>query len=96
VGEKEEGHGGFGQMAIAFLPPPPRIRTEAGEGAARYGRPAAIPGEPGHRGGRAVRQNEEGFTGIRFPYLPWAEMVCGGGSSGGGGLEVAVLGVAAL
>jgi hypothetical protein len=93
---KEKGQGGFGQMAIPFLPPPPQIRTEAGEGAARHGRPAAIPGEPGHRGGRAVGQNEEGFTGIRFPYLPWAEMVCGGGSSGGGGLEVVVLGVAAL
>jgi hypothetical protein len=36
-------------------------------------------------------ENGEGFTGIRFPYLPWAEMVCGGG-----GLEVAVLGVAVL
>jgi hypothetical protein len=82
-------------MAIPFLPLPPRIRTEAGEGV-RYGRPTAIPGEPGHRGGRAVGQNEEGFMGIRFPYLPWAEMVCGGGSSGGGGLEVAVLSVAAL
>jgi hypothetical protein len=77
------------------FPSPPRIRTEAGEGV-RYGRPTAIPGEPGHRGGRAVGQNEEGFMGIRFPYLPWAEMVCGGGSSGGGGLEVAVLSVAAL
>jgi hypothetical protein len=83
-------------LAIPFLPPPPRIMTEAGEGAARHGRPTAIPGEPGHRGGQAVGQNEEGVTGIRSPYLPWAEMVRGGGSSGGGGLEVVVLGVAAL
>jgi hypothetical protein len=96
VGEKEKGQGGFGQLAIPFLPPPHESRQRQGRGAARHGRPVAIPGEPDHRGGRAVGQNEEGVTGIRFPYLPWAEMVRGGGSSGGGGLEVVVLGVAAL
>jgi hypothetical protein len=76
--------------------PPPRIRTEGGRRSRGGGRPAPIPGEPGHSGGRAVGQNDEGSTGDRFPYLPWAGMVCGGGSSGGGGLEVVVLGVAAL
>jgi hypothetical protein len=94
VGGKGERTGGF--WPNGHLLPPPRIRTEAGEGRLRYGWPAAIPGEPGHRGGRAAGQNEEGFTGIRFPYVPWAGMVCGGGSSGGSGLEVVVLGVAAL
>jgi hypothetical protein len=74
------------------------LRTEQrqGEGAARHGRPAAIPGEPNHRGGRVVGQNEEGVKSIRYPYLPWAEMVRGGGSSGGGGLEVVVLDASAL
>jgi hypothetical protein len=43
-----------------------------------------------------IGQNEEGVKGIRFPYLPWAEVVRGGGSLGGGGLKVVVLGVAAL
>jgi hypothetical protein len=81
-------------MAISFLPLESEQRQ--GKGRLRYGHAAAIPGESGHRGGRAVGQNEEGFTGIRFPYLPWAGMVCGGGSSGGGGLEVVVLGVASL
>jgi hypothetical protein len=81
-------------MAIPSFPPTNQNRGKGGGGSAW---PAgAIPGEPGHRGGRAVGQNEEGFTGIRFPYLPWAEMVCGGRSSGDDGLEVVVLGVAAL
>jgi hypothetical protein len=83
--------GGF-RLNIHLLPPP-RIRTERGREVARV-RPAC--GNPGHGGGRAVVQNKEGFTGIRLPYLPWAGMVCRGGSSGGGGLDVVVLGVATL
>jgi hypothetical protein len=47
---KRERTGGFGQKPFFFL----ANRTEAGEGAARHGRPAAIPGEPGHCGGRVV------------------------------------------
>jgi hypothetical protein len=81
-------------MAIPFLPPTNQNRGRGGGGSVWPAGGDSRRAEP--PGGRAVRQNEEGFTGIRFPYLPWAEMVCGGGSSGGGGLEVAVLGVAAL
>jgi hypothetical protein len=61
-GKKRKDRGGFGQLAIPFLPPTNQDRGRGG--AARHGRPAAIPGEPGHRDGRAVGQNEEGVTGI--------------------------------
>jgi hypothetical protein len=83
---------------LAKLPSPSSPSNQSREGGRwlGHGRPAAIPGGPGRGNGREVGENGEGFKGIRFPYLPWAEMVCGGGSSGGGGLEVAVLGVAAL
>jgi hypothetical protein len=87
------GQGVFGKNAISFLPLESEQRgREAARswpagGDSRRAGPRQRPGDGG---------NGEGFKGIRFPYLPWAEMVCGGGSSGGGGLEVAVLGVAAL
>jgi hypothetical protein len=87
---KGKGAGGFGQKAL--LLPPPRIRTEGGRRPCGGGRPAPIPGELGHGGGRAVGQNDEGFMGDRFPYLPWPVVARGGGSTGGGGLEAASLG----
>jgi hypothetical protein len=101
-GNKEEGLGGEkgkrlrGLWLNNHLLPPPRIRTEGGREVAQCGRSAAIPGEPSHGGDWAAVQNEEGLMVIRFPYLPWAGMVCRSGSSGGGGLEVVVLGVAVL
>jgi hypothetical protein len=78
-------------MAISFLP----LESEQRQGRGRLGM-AGRRRFPASRATAAVGQNEEGITGIRFPYLPWAGMVCGGGSSGGDGLEVVVLGVAAL
>jgi hypothetical protein len=56
----------------------------------------AIASEPGPDGGRAVGQNDEGFTGNRFPYLPWAVVARGGGSLGGGGLGGGGLGATVL
>jgi hypothetical protein len=56
------------------------------------GRPAAIAGEPGHGSGRGVGENGEGDEGDRFPPSPWVGAARGGGSTGGDGLEVAVIG----
>jgi hypothetical protein len=52
----------------------------------------ANPRRTGPGCGRAVGQNDEGFMGDRFPYLPWQLVTRGGGSTGGGGLEAASLG----
>jgi hypothetical protein len=64
VGKKKKARG-FRLNSHSFLP----LESEQREGGRRLGcgRPAAILGKPGHGGGRAVVQNEEGFTGIRFP-----------------------------
>jgi hypothetical protein len=72
---------------MPFFSPPPRIRTEGGRRSRGGGRPAPIPGEPGHGGGRAVVQNKEDSTGVRFPYLSRVVVERGGGIPGGGGLE---------
>jgi hypothetical protein len=54
----------MGKIAISFLP----LESEHREGGRwrRCGRPAPIPGEPGHGDGGAVVQNEEDSTGVRF------------------------------
>jgi hypothetical protein len=75
----------MGKTAISFLP----LESEQSEGG-RWrgcGRPAPIPGEPGHGGGRAVVQNEEDSMGVRFPYLSLVVVACRGVFPGGGGLE---------
>jgi hypothetical protein len=63
-GKKRKDRGVLAKWPSPSFPPPHESEQRQGRGAARHGRPAAIPGEPGHRGGRAVGQNEEGFTGI--------------------------------
>jgi hypothetical protein len=50
-------------------------------------RPAVGAGATGVGGGHGVGQNDGGFTGGRFPYLPWVVVARGGGIPGGGGLE---------
>jgi hypothetical protein len=55
-------------------------------------RPAAIAGEPGHGDGWEVGGIGEGDDGDRFPPSPWVGAARGGGSTGGGRLEVAVIG----
>jgi hypothetical protein len=91
VGEKEKARG-F-RLNSHLLPP---LESEQREGGRRLGcgRPAAIPGEPGHDGGRAVGQNDEGLTGNPFPYLPWTVVARGGGFTGSSGLEAASLAAA--
>jgi hypothetical protein len=75
----------------------PSVQNREGEGGGSGGgRLAAIAGEPGPGGGRAVGQNVEGFTGNQFPYLPWAVVARGGGSLGGGGLGGGGLGATVL
>jgi hypothetical protein len=58
------------------------IQNRGGRGGLR---PAVGAGATGVGGGRGVGQNDRGFTGSRFPYLPWAVVARGGGSLGGGG-----------
>jgi hypothetical protein len=65
-------------------------------GAALDCRAMATAGEPGHGDGWEVGENGEGDEGDRFPPSPWVEVPRGGGSTCGGGLEVAVIGAAAL
>jgi hypothetical protein len=65
-------------------------------GAALDCRAMATAGESGHGDGWEVGENGEGDEGDRFPPSPWVEVPRGGGSTCGGGLEVAVIGAAAL
>ena len=39
----------------------------------------------GHGGGREEGETEEGSEGVRFPYLPRAEVACGDGATRAGG-----------
>jgi hypothetical protein len=86
--------GGFGKTALSFpfLGPEQRREGEAALGC----RPAAIAGEPGHVDGWEVGENGDGDEGDNFRPSPWVGAAQGGGSTGGGGLEVAVIGAAAL
>jgi hypothetical protein len=74
------------------LLPLPRSTTER-EGDRPDGRPAGVlAGGPVHGDGREMRQHGEEAEGISAPCSPCAMVACRGGSAGGGGLEVAVLG----
>jgi hypothetical protein len=88
-GGKGKRQGGL-RLNSHVLPP---LKSKQRKGGRRLGcgRPGAIPDKPGHGSGRAVVQNEGGFTGNRFPYLPWAVVARGGRfpgrwRTGGGGL----------
>jgi hypothetical protein len=60
-GGKEEGQGFFGKTALSF----PFLGPEQRRGGRQRwgGRPAVISGEPGHRSGQEVGENEEGDEG---------------------------------
>jgi hypothetical protein len=78
------------------LLPLPRSTTER-EGDRPDGRPAGVlAGGPVHGDGREMRQHGEEAEGISAPCSPCAMVACRGDSTGMGGLEVAVLGAAAL
>jgi hypothetical protein len=82
-------------LLLPFSPPPPRFRQRQGRGR-RGSRPAPNPGKPGHGGGRAVGQNEEGIEGVLFPCLPCARAARGSGSARGWRLGGGAKGAAAL
>jgi hypothetical protein len=74
--EKGERSGGFGKTALSF----PFLGLE--QGGRGIGRAAgALAGGPVHGDGREMGQHGEGAEGISAPCLPWAEVVCGGGSA---------------
>jgi hypothetical protein len=83
-----KGQGGMGKMPflLPLLPPDPD------RGGPVWPRPAVGAGATGVGGGQGVGQNDGGFTGGRFPYLPWAVVAHRGGSLGIGGLEDGRLG----
>jgi hypothetical protein len=88
--EKGERSGSFWQNRP--LLPLPRSRTWR-EGDRPGGRSAgALAGGPVHGDDREMGQNGEDAEGISAPCSPCAMVACRGGSAGGGGLEVAVLG----
>jgi hypothetical protein len=78
--------GGKRRKVRRFLAKPPLLplpwsRTKR-EGDRPGGRPAgALAGGPVHGDGREMGQHGEGAEGISAPCLPWAEVVCGGGSA---------------
>ena len=72
-----------GRGVWQMCPPSSSSRAEQ-----RRGAPApALAGGPGHGGGRDQGEKGEGEEGVRFPYSPRAEVVCGGRATvaGGGG-----------
>jgi hypothetical protein len=83
VWKREKGRGGMGKMSFLLPPLPP----DPDRGGPVWPRPAVGAGATGVGGVHRVGQNDVGFTGGRFPYLPWVVVARGGGIPGGGGLE---------
>jgi hypothetical protein len=83
---------------LAKPPSPSPSSVQNREGGDRPGgRPAgALAGSPEHGDGLEMGQNGEEAEGISAPCSPCAMVACRGDSTGMGGLEVAVLGAAAL
>jgi len=79
--EKEEREGVLGKFAIFFFLTICRTGEAQGRGAAMGRRPS------GRDGDREVGENGEEAEGVRFPYSPRVEAVCGGRATvaGGGG-----------
>ena len=64
-----------------LLPPVSSFdRNRGGEGRGALGG-----GAPGHGSGRGVGENGEEAEGVRFPFLPWAEVERGGLATEAGG-----------
>jgi hypothetical protein len=85
VGREKREVQGF--LQNCHLLPPSLDLEQRGERAERW--PAGGgDGGPMHGGGRGTGQNGEEAEGNRFPCSPWVGAECGGGSTGGGGLEV--------
>jgi hypothetical protein len=73
VGGKRRKVRGF--LAKPPFPSPSSVQNrEGGKGQLGGGRPAAVAGEPGHRSGQEVGEDEEGDEGDRFPPSPWARV----------------------
>jgi hypothetical protein len=83
--EKEERAWGF--WPKGHLLPPSLDSEQRGRNEPSGGRPRGS-GGPVHGGGRGMGQNGEEAEGVRFPFSPWVGAARGGGSTGGGGLEV--------
>ena len=81
LSKMEEGEGLKGKIALHPLP------LDAEQGRGRWAPAVALVGGPGHGGGRDQGEKGEGEEGVRFPYSPRAEVVCGGRATvaGGGG-----------
>ena len=69
--EKEKTEGARGKIAPSSSSRPlPRQKQRRGrQGGALGG------GAPGHGSGRGVGENGEEAEGVRFPFLPWAEVL---------------------
>jgi len=80
--EKEKTEGARGKIAPSSSSRPLLQQKQ------RRGRKEGAPlggGAPGHGSGRGVGENREEAEGVRFPFLPWAEVERGGLATEAGG-----------